>query len=436
MNLLMFFLYSIPEEFLIVALCITLAGYNISACKLRYIIVSLLLAISVKALQLLDLSLPLRSFFQFVILIILVKQGMGIPLLPLITCSVITLLVLQMNELLVMSIFTNFYDKTLQEIQMEPLLWFARTLPNLLLMSLFLYIIKKYKIFLFKENIPSNKLTFRSYWIFSAFYTFGIIGAITLEQGDIGPGYILVCIVIFQAFSLLVIQELVKSNRHETQLAVYKESIKNMTSLFTTIRSQRHDFANHIQVLYILAKQKEYEKLLRYIEQLVGQITSINEVLLSDNPELSALLQTKIAQFAQEKIRLRLHLTSSLTELEIPVIELNQIIGNLLDNAADAIKAADYPSDEILLETIKINNKVQIKVKNYRPIIPIYLQKKIFEYGFSTKQNHSGLGLAIVTSLVEKNKGTLCLISNEKVGTEFTITFPVKELKKIEQKTG
>ncbi|MGG3996507.1 hypothetical protein ABEV55_10425, partial [Aneurinibacillus thermoaerophilus] len=152
MNLLMFFLYSIPEEFLIVALCITLAGYNISACKLRYIIVSLLLAISVKALQLLDLSLPLRSFFQFVILIILVKQGMGIPLLPLITCSVITLLVLQMNELLVMSIFTNFYDKTLQEIQMEPLLWFARTLPNLLLMSLFLYIIKKYKIFLFKEN--------------------------------------------------------------------------------------------------------------------------------------------------------------------------------------------------------------------------------------------------------------------------------------------
>lgn len=109
------------------------------------------------------------------------------------------------------------------------------------------------------------------------------------------------------------------------------------------------------------------------------------------------------------------------------MVEINQIIGNLLDNAADAIRNSGYPCNKIKLTTQRLEGKVQIQVQNQRPLIPPDIQEKIFQYGFSTKENHSGIGLSIVSDLVKKNRGTITLESNETTGTLFTIEFPIKK---------
>jgi two-component system sensor histidine kinase AgrC len=436
MNIFIFLFYSIPEEFLIVALCSALAGYNISNNKARYVFVSLFLAFSIELLRIVDFSIPLRLIIQFLVFIALMHWGMKIAFQPLIVCSVTTLLLLQINEFFIINLFIELFHKNLQEIQSSTWLFLTYDWSILFIIFMLIYFIKKYNFSLFQPYVQFNTISSRSYLVFLTCYVISIIGATLLGNGEIGLDYAFIAFSILQMLSLLIIYELVKSHRRETQLAVYKESLKQITSLFTTIRAQRHDFSNHIQVIYILVKQQEYEKLLHYVEQLAGEIKSINKVLISDNPGLSALLQVKTAQFRQENIALRLDLQASLTDLKIPLIEINQMIGNLLDNAADAIKLAGYPSNEIFLQTLKVGDKVQIKVKNYRPVIPFHLQRKIFEYGFSTKPDHSGLGLAIVSNLVERNKGTIHLVSNDETGTEFSITFQEKGMMKNEQKTG
>jgi signal transduction histidine kinase len=51
---------------------------------------------------------------------------------------------------------------------------------------------------------------------------------------------------------------------------------------------------------------------------------------------------------------------------------------------------------------------------------------KVFSSGFSTKDNHSGLGLAVVKDLVERNGGEISLRSSEEDGTTFSVIIPVK----------
>jgi two-component system sensor histidine kinase AgrC len=436
MDVLKFALYSVPEEFLIVALTSTLAGYNITQKKIVYILISLSLAVFIELVRIIDFSLPVRLTIQFLFFIALLKRGTRLALLPLIVSSVTTLLLLEMNEFLIYNIFSRISGFSYPEITSNLSLLLPCAWTNLFITFLFLFFTKKYSFSLFKSDVAAFGNNTRSYLLFFTFYGTDIIAASILERDKLISSEVFIFVFALQLLSVLVIYELIKTHQKETQLAVHKEFLKHIHSLFTTIRAQRHDFANHIQVIYILVKQKEYEKLTDYVEELVGEINSVNKVLISDNPGLSALLQVKTAQFSQDSISLKLDIRASLTDIEMPIVELNQIIGNLLDNAADAIKAANYPSNEIFLHISKVNDKIELRVRNDLPVIPFHLQKKIFEYGFSTKPEHSGIGLAIVKQLVEKNKATIHLISNERAGTEFVVLIPSKGMIEVEQKTG
>ena len=48
--------------------------------------------------------------------------------------------------------------------------------------------------------------------------------------------------------------------------------------------------------------------------------------------------------------------------------------------------------------------------------------ERIFEYGFSTKGDGRGTGLALVRQLAEKHNGTITVDSEPGTGTSFTVT--------------
>jgi two-component system nitrogen regulation sensor histidine kinase NtrY len=51
---------------------------------------------------------------------------------------------------------------------------------------------------------------------------------------------------------------------------------------------------------------------------------------------------------------------------------------------------------------------------------------RIFEPYFSTKKNGTGLGLTIVSQIIEDHRGYIRVRPNEPRGTKFTIEFPVQ----------
>ena len=105
---------------------------------------------------------------------------------------------------------------------------------------------------------------------------------------------------------------------------------------------------------------------------------------------------------------------------------LIQIFVNLLSNSRDASE----PESSIYLEGKQQGARTEIKVTDEGPGIPKELQERIFEPFFTTKDpgEGTGLGLAMVYSIVEEHKGSLEIISPAdkmtQKGTTFVINLP------------
>ena len=112
--------------------------------------------------------------------------------------------------------------------------------------------------------------------------------------------------------------------------------------------------------------------------------------------------------------------------------ELNQVILNLIVNAAHAIAEAnkDNPSQmgTIRISTRREDNWAKIYISDTGSGIPQEIRHKIFDLFFTTKDpgKGTGQGLAISHSvIVEKHKGTITLESKEGKGTTFIISLPL-----------
>ncbi|AWN54052.1 response regulator [Methylobacterium sp. 17Sr1-1] len=101
---------------------------------------------------------------------------------------------------------------------------------------------------------------------------------------------------------------------------------------------------------------------------------------------------------------------------------LNQVVMNILGNAADAI-----PGDgTITIETVIRDDHDVIRICDTGPGVPEDLRERIFEPFFTTKPvgSGTGLGLAIAYSVVQAHSGQLSVESSPEGGACFVISIP------------
>ena len=101
--------------------------------------------------------------------------------------------------------------------------------------------------------------------------------------------------------------------------------------------------------------------------------------------------------------------------------QIRQCVINLLKNAIEAING----NGEIQLHAHKVNNHVQLSVKdNGQGIVDDHLSK-IFNLYFTTKQEGTGFGLSDVHRIVSQHGGNIDVKSDDK-GTTFIVNIPRK----------
>jgi len=103
-----------------------------------------------------------------------------------------------------------------------------------------------------------------------------------------------------------------------------------------------------------------------------------------------------------------------------------KIFGNLIDNAFEAVA-----NEPIEFRTVKVSLKkfsfvFVLEVVNQRPLIDPLDFDKLFEPSYTTKKNHSGLGLAVVKQMVDQIGGEIIVKSSAEKGTSFSVVIPVK----------
>jgi|GEM_PF-342145 len=215
-------------------------------------------------------------------------------------------------------------------------------------------------------------------------------------------------------------QRELKLNLAETEQTYQKE----VESILMSVKSIRHDFSNHIQVLYGLIDLNYHDQAMDYMKGLVQELNYVDLSLTVRNPALLVLLQTKWVALHNKKIDFIIDVDNDTFE-NIPATDLIKILSNLIDNAKDA--ALEHPSAPHWVQvtcTRDVHHYV-LEVANTGNMIPEQDRERIFAPGYSTKDHQKrGHGLGIVKTTVHKYSGKLIVESTPRI-TRFRAVIPI-----------
>lgn len=138
--------------------------------------------------------------------------------------------------------------------------------------------------------------------------------------------------------------------------------------------------------------------------------------------EVAALSLTELQRGG---VILRNELAENLPPVVADRIQLQQVILNLLRNAADAMSTIDDRPRELLIRTERDEaNRVRLSVKDSGVGFTPHAADKIFEAFYTTKTDGMGIGLSISRSIVEAHQGRLWATPNDGPGCTFSFAIP------------
>lgn len=440
MPLLVLLLYSIPESVILISLSSAIYGYKARENLHRILLLGVTLALVTYIVRGLPVKLGLNALIQIPLFVFLTSRYLKITLVRAFFYILTAFVVLSLTEIISYSAITSLSGVSMQEIK-DNVTWriLAGWVPLGIMACTTIILIKKNVSAVsasafFQPKTRSGKINLLlvGLVLIQAFLS-GVVSLALLDRRlNAWPlfdnvsftGVIVFLLFTFPVLTIFLLKRLFTLSEQEAIAETQEAFIDNIDRLFTTIRGQRHDFINHVQVIYSMLNIGQINEAIKYMDNLLEEIQSISNVIKVKDPVLSALLNTKNAVAERYGVSLEIRLETPLNGLKLKPYETVKVLGNLIDNALEA--AAGQPAE---FRRVKVNLKrfsfvFVFEVFNPRPILSAQDIKKIFNSGFSTKENHSGLGLALVKDLVERNGGEITVRSSEAEGTVFTATLP------------
>lgn len=215
---------------------------------------------------------------------------------------------------------------------------------------------------------------------------------------------------------------------NRTEYTKLAEDLAGTKFLVDSMRANNHDFTNKLHVILGLLQMEMYDEAMKYIENItIVQRETISEIMHKISaPSVAALLIGKNARASELNIRFHFLKDSYYNpdDYYIPEDVLVTVIGNLIDNAFDAMNADTNSEEKELWFGINSNkNALLITTDDTGPGISEENVEHIFENGFSTKGTGRGTGLYQVKKLVDAYGGVISVQSQPGSGTSFSVSF-------------
>ena len=171
-----------------------------------------------------------------------------------------------------------------------------------------------------------------------------------------------------------------------------------------TIRSQRHDFNLHLHAISGLISSGEYEECGKYVRKLVSDAAAVNDIMPVADAVVGSMLYNMREQARRKGSDIIYDITYDMEDVVCNGFECNKIIGNLLQNAIDALVSPEDIACGIHASIFKRRGYTVITVEN-RFTGNKDTIAKAFDAGYSTKSKHDGIGLSMVLRTVEQYAG-------------------------------
>ena len=228
-------------------------------------------------------------------------------------------------------------------------------------------------------------------------------------RGPLGDVVVVMLAAVVSWGAVMDIREAYQASKMSVKLSGLDETVNQMSDLNIALRAQRHDFLNHLQVVYSLIEMEEYQEANRYIEQVYGDIQSVSQALKTACAPVNALLRAKMAEAKQRGVEVELQVHAVWDKLPIASWEMCRVLSNLMDNAMDALEGTANSSLRIMLR--EDTHGFAFSVANNGPMIPAEKLQSIFEPGVSSHGEGRGMGLYIVRGTLQKYGGEIHVTS-------------------------
>ncbi len=119
-------------------------------------------------------------------------------------------------------------------------------------------------------------------------------------------------------------------------------------------------------------------------------------------------------------------LAPTLPKIEGERVQLQQVMMNLIVNAADAMQGSPESERTLSIGTSLSGGTARIDVGDRGPGIKADELDRVFDMFWTTKSGGMGIGLAICRSITSAHGGTLTAQNNSGGGATFSVTLPVR----------
>lgn len=277
------------------------------------------------------------------------------------------------------------------------------------------------------KNIKQDNVLPKSFWtillivpVLSLYVLAMFFQSDNLSVFEISTSVAAILITNFTVFFLFDrIAKLYREKKESALIKQQNEYYVNQLSvtedLYQDSRDLRHNIKNHLMTINSYIENDDNDRAKKYITEIIGNYHNKAEVVHTGYHEIDSLLNYKLQPAVESGIKVNIKI-SLLPYLNFSSFDLTVILGNLLDNALEAVSLVnENPFIEFGMNCskgmmiIKISNPYKNTVKRENGKIVTSKEDKI---------NH-GIGLRSVDKILEKYNGITKIDTHDNI---FTIT--------------
>lgn len=215
--------------------------------------------------------------------------------------------------------------------------------------------------------------------------------------------------------------------RDKTEVTRLAEELTGVKKMAWSLRAQNHEFMNKLHTISGLIQLEEYDEALQFISNVAKNRNNISSILTKKikDPSLSAILFSKYNKAEENRIKFNIDESSKISKLPkfMDSEDMVSIVGNLIENSLDAVD--NDGSGEVYIKIIQYSELIEIKISDNGPGIKDEYMDKIYEQGFTTKEDQRGHGMYIVKQIIDRANGKIELKVNN--GVNWNIVIPMGE---------
>lgn len=241
-----------------------------------------------------------------------------------------------------------------------------------------------------------------------------------LSKEHIASVVLLILFIIMNITYFYQIKIFTKSKHDYDNIYIYTREMEKLTHQLTV---QEHEYKNRLVGIQGLIENNQYDEALKFVKSIMPEKEEYEELFAINydkihNTVLKKILIEKTSKALSLGVKINALVRKEIDDINIPIVDLNDIISIIMDNAIDA---ADKASEKIIDIMIDCDDdEVNIIVANtYQKMIE---EVALYKEGTSSKGLYRGNGLYLLKQIEDNN-------SNMIIDTTITEEFFIQEIR-------